>query len=182
MFSNYTLPAGLFGTALSVDNWDSAEWCGACVSVTGPSGNSIKAMIVNQCPGSCGLNHLDLLPDGFAKLANPQLGRIDVSWSIVACDITSPLYVQNQGGSSQWWFSVQVVNSNVPVKAMDVSTDGGKTWQPTTRAEYNFFQNAHGFGVEVVDVRITSVTGDTIIINNVETSSGSATYGTSNFS
>jgi expansin len=44
-FSTYTLPSGLFGTALSDSNWDHAANCGACVSVKGPSGNSITAMV-----------------------------------------------------------------------------------------------------------------------------------------
>lgn len=47
MFStaNYTLPSGLYGAALSVDNWDTAAWCGACVSVFGPDGKSVKLMV-----------------------------------------------------------------------------------------------------------------------------------------
>jgi thiamine monophosphate kinase len=44
-FSTYTIPSSLFGTALSDTNWDTAAQCGACVSVTGPSGNSITAMV-----------------------------------------------------------------------------------------------------------------------------------------
>jgi hypothetical protein len=44
-FSTYTLPSTLFGTALSDSNWDNAANCGRCVSVTGPSGNSITAMV-----------------------------------------------------------------------------------------------------------------------------------------
>ena len=40
-----SLPAGVYGTALSIQNWDSAANCGACVSVTGPSGNKITAMV-----------------------------------------------------------------------------------------------------------------------------------------
>ena len=44
-FSTYTLPSSLFGTALSDSNWDDAAECGACVSVTGPNGNSITAMV-----------------------------------------------------------------------------------------------------------------------------------------
>lgn len=44
-FSTYTLPAGLFGTALSDSNWSTAAQCGRCVSVTGPKGNSITAMV-----------------------------------------------------------------------------------------------------------------------------------------
>ena len=44
-FSDYSLPSGIFGTALSDSNWDDAGNCGACIEVTGPSGNSIKAMV-----------------------------------------------------------------------------------------------------------------------------------------
>jgi hypothetical protein len=44
-FSTYTLPSSIFGTALSDSNWDTAANCGRCVSVTGPSGNSITAMV-----------------------------------------------------------------------------------------------------------------------------------------
>jgi len=44
-FSTYTLPAGMFGTALSDSNWADAQNCGACISVTGPGGNSISAMV-----------------------------------------------------------------------------------------------------------------------------------------
>src|SRR6478609_6773440 len=38
MFTTYTLPAGIMGTAFSGQKWDSAANCGACIEVTGPSG------------------------------------------------------------------------------------------------------------------------------------------------
>jgi expansin len=44
-FSTYTLPSDLYGTALSDSNWDNAGNCGACISVAGPAGNSITAMV-----------------------------------------------------------------------------------------------------------------------------------------
>jgi hypothetical protein len=52
MFStaDYTLPAGIYGAALSVNNWDSAAWCGACVSVVGPGGKSVKIMVSRKIP------------------------------------------------------------------------------------------------------------------------------------
>jgi expansin len=45
LFSTYTLPSGLYGTAISDTNWVTARNCGACVQVTGPAGNSITAMV-----------------------------------------------------------------------------------------------------------------------------------------
>lgn len=44
-FSDYTIPDGIYGTAISDSNWDDSEACGGCVKVTGPNGNSITAMV-----------------------------------------------------------------------------------------------------------------------------------------
>jgi hypothetical protein len=50
-FTGYTIPSGIFGTALSDSNWEKAGNCGVCVSVTGPDGSKVTAMVVDQCPG-----------------------------------------------------------------------------------------------------------------------------------
>ena len=86
-FSTYTIPSGIYGTALSDSNWDGSEACGGCVEVTGPNGNKVTAMVVDQCPG-CGENHLDLFQDCFAELADISEGIIDVTWEYVDCPIT----------------------------------------------------------------------------------------------
>jgi hypothetical protein len=44
-FTGYTIPSGIYGTALSDSNWAGAGACGACVSVKGPSGTTITAMV-----------------------------------------------------------------------------------------------------------------------------------------
>ncbi|KAF3042193.1 hypothetical protein E8E12_009213 [Didymella heteroderae] len=177
----YTIPSGLFGTALSDSNWANAGNCGACVSVTGPSGNSIKAMITDECPG-CGTNHLDLYPDAFKKLADPSKGVIPISWDFVPCGITSPIVLKNKSGTSPYWFSMQVVNSNVAVKSLEVSTDGGKTWKATTRQPYNYFENSAGFGTQSVDVRVTSTSGQSIVVKSVSIASTTTKTASSNFS
>lgn len=43
-FSTYTLPSGLFGTALSDSNWSNAANCGGCVAVT-HGGKTVTAMV-----------------------------------------------------------------------------------------------------------------------------------------
>jgi hypothetical protein len=48
LLSTYALPSGVFGTSLSGSNWDDSGNCGACVSVTGPDGNSITAMVCKR--------------------------------------------------------------------------------------------------------------------------------------
>ena len=45
-FSTYTLPSGIYGTALSDANWDGSENCGRCVKVNYGS-KSLTAMVWN---------------------------------------------------------------------------------------------------------------------------------------
>jgi hypothetical protein len=47
-FAGYTIPSGLFGTAFG-GSWDASK-CGSCVSVTGPNGKSVKAMVNKTTP------------------------------------------------------------------------------------------------------------------------------------
>ncbi|TGO44483.1 hypothetical protein BOTNAR_0813g00010 [Botryotinia narcissicola] len=169
-FSTYTLPSNIFGTALSDSNWATASECGRCVSVTDPSSNSITAMITDECPG-CGPNHLDLYPTAFTSLAPLSKGIIDVTWDYVDCPITTPLQVHLKEGDSAYWFSMQVVNAAEGVSKLDVSTDGGKTWQSTTRTTYNYFEHSAGYGSKV-NVRVTGLSGKTVIINNVAVTPG----------
>ncbi|PYI28822.1 hypothetical protein BP00DRAFT_251243 [Aspergillus indologenus CBS 114.80] len=180
-FSGYTIPSGLYGTALGSPRWDNAAQCGSCVQVTGPSGNKIKAMIVDECP-ECDSNHLDLFQTAFAELADISKGVISIDWEYVDCGITTPIKLNNKSGTSAYWFAMQVENSNEPVTSLEVSTDGGSTWQSTTRSTYNYFENASGFGTDTVDVRVTSESGATITVNNVSVSSGSSVTASSNFS
>lgn len=166
-FTGYTIPAGLFGTALTDSDWDGANACGQCVSVTGPDGKTkITAMVTDQCPG-CGPHHVDLYPDAFAKLADPSKGIINVSWDFVPCGITTPIVLKNKSGTSKFWFSIQVMNANVGVSKLEVSTDGGASWKATKRQPYNFFEQPSGFGTDSVDIKITSIDGKEVVVKSV---------------
>ncbi|KAF4435737.1 hypothetical protein F53441_13441 [Fusarium austroafricanum] len=173
-FVSYTIPSGIYGTAFSGPNWDNAGVCGSCIEVTGPTGKKIKAMIVDKC-NECNKGHLDLFDNAFTAAGGTN-GLAQTSWRLISCDITTPLVLRNKEGNSianlglgtsSHWFSMQVRNSNLPVKSLEVSTNGGKTWTGTTRRDYNFFENPSGFQVDIVDVRITSSTGSTIVVKNV---------------
>lgn len=76
---------------------------------------------------------------------------------------------------------MQIVNSNRPIKSLEVSIDSGKTWLATTRKDYNFFEISSGVGKSTVDVRVTSDTGKIITVKNVRVSSGSSVKASSNF-
>ncbi|KAJ5518308.1 Barwin-related endoglucanase [Penicillium expansum] len=135
--------------------------------------------IVDQCP-ECESNHLDLFQDAFAELSDISAGIIPTTWSYVSCDLDGPLKLKNKEGTSAYWFSMQVVNANEAVTALEVSTDGGSSWKSTTRTYYNFFENSAGFGTSTVDVRITGASGKTVIVKDVGVSSGNEVTAGSN--
>lgn len=99
----------------------------------------------------------------------------------MACDITSPLILKNKSGTSPYWFSMQAFNANEPVESLEVSTDGGATWKSTARQPYNFFEEPSGFGVDSVDVRVTSSMGNTIVVKGVSVEADLETSAGSNF-
>lgn len=137
------------------------------------------AQIVDECP-ECAQGHLDLFEDGFLELGTASEGIIDISYEVVSCGITSPLILHNKSGTSAYWFSMQVVNANGAVDSLEVSTDGGSTWQSTTRASYNFFENSSGFGTDTVSVRVTGASGTTVTVSDVSVASEAQTTASSN--
>lgn len=136
--------------------------------------------VVDQCP-ECPPSKLDLFINAFSELSDPGVGIIPTSYKFVPCGIKSPLVLHNKSGTSQWWFSMQVVGANEPVKSLEVSTNGGASWQGTTRQPYNFFENPSGFKTEKVDVRVTSSMGSVVVVKGVSVQSNLQTPAGSNF-
>jgi hypothetical protein len=66
-FDGYTLPAGVFGTALGLNLYSTAAQCGACVSVKNAAGKSITAMVC------C----VFVFPNASSELLVADLGSID---------------------------------------------------------------------------------------------------------
>lgn len=164
-FSTYTLPAGLYGTAFSGQAWNNAANCGGCVKVS-HGGKTITAMIVDKCP-ECDEGHLDLFQDAFTALDNPSKGIIDTSYEFVQCPkVSGPLTIHTKSGVSPYWFSAQVVNANRRTSKMEVSTDG-KTWKEAARTDYNFFEIPSGVGANSASIRVTSASGDVIVVKDV---------------
>jgi expansin (peptidoglycan-binding protein) len=147
--------------ALNASDWAGSAWCGACVDITGPSNNVVRVRIVDECP-DCMSGQLDLHPDAFAQLAPTTQGRIPITWTFVACDVTGPVKYEYKDGSNAYWTAVQVQNSRYPIAKFESSSDG-VTWIEAVRQDYNYFLNDHGFGTGMVQVRITAESGQMLV-------------------
>jgi len=65
-------------------------------------------------------------------------------------------------GSNPFWTAVQVRNSRYPISKLESSKDG-VSFVEAQRQNYNYFLNGGGFGSGSTQVRITGVTGDTLV-------------------
>ncbi len=75
---------------------------------------------------------------------------------------------------------MQALNSNQPVRSLEVSTDGGRNWKSTTRQDYNYFQKSDGGGflADRLSVRVTCTNGRQVTASNIDPAS-TAHYSTS---
>jgi expansin (peptidoglycan-binding protein) len=147
--------------ALNESDWANSAWCGACADVTGPSGAKVRVQIVDECP-DCAPGQLDFHPDAFAVLAPKEQGRVAITWNFVACDAQGPVKYKFKDGSNPFWTAVQVRNSRFPIAKLESSKDGA-AWSEAGRQGYNYFLNGGGFGSGGTQVRITGVTGATLV-------------------
>lgn len=67
--------------ALAVGRSD--DGCGKCARVKGPKG-SVRVKIMDSC-ASCSGDDIDLSMGAFKKIADLDVGRLDVTWKFVDC-------------------------------------------------------------------------------------------------
>jgi expansin (peptidoglycan-binding protein) len=147
--------------ALNASDWANSAWCGACADVTGPDSKMVRVRIVDEC-ADCAPGQLDMHPDAFAELAPTSEGRIQISWTFVACDAVGPVGYKFKDGSNPYWTAVQVRNSRYPISKLESSKDG-VSFVEAQRQNYNYFLNGSGFGSGSTQVRVTGVTGETLV-------------------
>lgn len=153
-------PSGdLMVAAMNTPQYDDSAACGMCVDVTGPKG-SVRVRIVDRCP-ECDTGHLDLSREAFAKIANMQDGRVNVTWTPVSCDVSGNLEYHFKNGSNPWWTAIQVRNHRLPIKKLEWKRGTGG-WNDIRREDYNYFVNDEGMGDGSFQLRVTASDGQQV--------------------
>jgi expansin (peptidoglycan-binding protein) len=150
-------PNDLMVAAMNAPDYAHAAWCGGCVSVTGPNGNSVVVRIVDQCPG-CARGDLDLSQEAFQMLSPLSAGRIAITWREVACDVTGPIAYRFKEGSNAYWAAIQLRNHRYPIAKLEAKQADG-TYVAIARADYNYFVAQNGLGAGPFALRTTDARG-----------------------
>ncbi|MFE9574485.1 expansin EXLX1 family cellulose-binding protein [Streptomyces sp. NPDC006692] len=150
--------------AMNHADYESAKACGAQVLVRAADGAAITVRIVNECPLPCAPGQLDLSTQAFAKLANPSLGRIPVSWTLLSPTAPGVISIRYKAGSSRWWCGVQVIGHRNPVAVLELRTANG--WRRLPRTDYNYFLSTDGSGCGGT-IRVTDIYGEQLTIDKI---------------
>ncbi|WP_426513340.1 expansin EXLX1 family cellulose-binding protein [Dactylosporangium sp. McL0621] len=158
-------PAGdLMIGAMNETDYESSKACGAYVQVRVASGASVTVRITNLCPLPCAPGQIDLSPQAFAKLADPKLGEVPITWKLLSPGMSDSISIRYKAGSSQWWCGIQVINHRNPVARLEIRSGGG--WRQLTRADYNYFLSPNGDGCGGA-IRVTDIYGEQLTVNGI---------------
>lgn len=122
-------------------------------------------------------------PATWSQLTNGMSGGgVDgIKWEFIDCPITSGLQVKVHNGGSQYWPAVTIMNATQGTKKVEFSDDEGGSWTGSTRNTNNFFEMDGTLSKESVWVRVTSDEGKTVVVKDVQLSSGKVTKAEKNF-
>jgi expansin (peptidoglycan-binding protein) len=151
-------PTDLLVAAMNAPDYGTAQWCGACVAVTGPKG-AVTVRIVDQCPG-CKQGDLDLSPQAFDMIADHAAGRVPITWHEVACNVTGPIDYHFKDGANAYWTAIQIRNARYPIAKVEAMKGG--TYTAIPRLDYNYFVDASGLGAGPYQLRVTDQRGHVV--------------------
>lgn len=153
-------PDDLDVTALGFTEYAESAMCGACMRVHGPKGE-VTVRMVDSCPG-CEVGHLDLSKEAFAKIAEPEEGRVSIAYQVVSCAVRGPIAYRFKDGSSKWWTAIQVLNHRLPIAKLEYQKDG--QYVAIRRADYNYFVVDDGVGdlPNGLRLRVTAADGQVL--------------------
>lgn len=150
--------------AMNETDYETSRACGATVLVRAANGNSVTVRVTNVCPLPCAPGQLDLSQEAFAELADPMLGRIPVTWSLLSPGASDTISIRYKDGSSQWWCGIQAIDHRNPIAKLEV--DAGDGWRALPRTGYNYFLSENGSGCGG-DIRITDIYGERLTVRGL---------------
>ncbi|KAF2670913.1 hypothetical protein BT63DRAFT_423185 [Microthyrium microscopicum] len=164
-FTTYKPTSGMPGAAITGKMWYNGGYCGACVNVRErQGGRQVTAMIMDQSPGLP--QDLNLFEEAYQYLAPRTQQSVQADWDIVSCQNAEALALDFMEGSSAWWLSTRVINSNYPINAVWMRSAGNGQWNKLSNKDWNAFTWEKPLG-ETVDVRVECVNGQAVMMENV---------------
>ena len=137
----------------------SGDHCDACVEITTATGRTAIARVVtsgvSNAPGD-----MDVSQPLFDLLSTGEYPR-RMTWRLVGCPTTAPLYVQFQTGAHEDWSSLWIRNPRVAVAQVLVKSARHADFAPMRRGADGTFTDDGGFGAGAFTLRVVGIDGST---------------------
>ncbi|MBI2428641.1 MAG: hypothetical protein HYV29_07590 [Ignavibacteriales bacterium] len=150
--------------AMNAFDFSGSQICGACIRVTGPD-STILIRIVDLCP-ECPRGNIDLSPQAFSKIADTLLGRVPISWELVACATNGSITYRFKDSINYWWTAVQIRNHRYPIYSVQYLTSQN-SFQQLPRMSYNYFAGYANMGSNPFTFRVTDIYGHVLIDSGI---------------
>src|SRR6185503_5652645 len=129
--------ATYFAAVPGTNGFNSSNFCGACIEITGQNGRKIIATVIDECPyGSDGGNtvcqanpttHMDLSKSAFDQLGYSVGNPNNTTWRYVPCPVSGNVKVRVKNGNNN-----EIFIENGVTAIASVRIDG----QTATRQSY----------------------------------------------
>lgn len=133
--------------------------CDACIAVTTARGRSAVLRVVTYgvttAPGN-----IDVSQAAFDVLTEGEHPRT-MSWHLVPCPTTEPLYLQYQTGANPWWTSLWVRNPRVAIDRVEVRSANHAELTPLRRSPDGTYTDDGGFGEGPFTLHVVGIDGST---------------------
>ncbi|QCE05599.1 hypothetical protein DEO72_LG9g603 [Vigna unguiculata] len=163
--------------------FESGKGCGSCFEVkcTGNkacSGNPVRVVITDECPG-CGSDaHFDLSGAAFGAMAGPgeadqlrNAGRIAVQYNRVACEYPRTSIVFHvDSGSNQDYFAVMVEyeDGDGELERVELKEDSSNSWEAMQQSWGAIWKYNKGSQLKApFSIRLTNFKSKTVVATNV---------------
>ena len=135
------------------------NFCDACVQVTTAMGRALVARVVTY-GDAMGPGDMDLSQAAYDMLNAGEYPRT-MSWHLVRCPTTDPLYVQWQTGANPYWSSFWIRNPRVAIDHVAVTSHNHASPIMLVQGGDGTFTDASGFGDGAFTLTVVGVDGST---------------------
>ena len=139
-------PPKIYGAAPNQAFYNNGEKCGICYELVGPNG-VLYFMVDSYCPvsgneASCSgdMFHFDLHRNGFLTIADKELGKLNITFRMVACNHEGNIIVKTKDKVSEYYYEFVVMNHVLGLKKVYYSFDKNNWTGLERQGDYNHWK------------------------------------------
>ena len=172
-------PPKMYGGAPNEAFYNNGEKCGICYELVGPDG-VLYFMVDSYCPVKgfeevCGgdMLHFDIHNNGYKTIEKRKLGKVDVTFRMVACDHKGNIIIKTVEQASEYYYEFVVMNHVIGLKKVYYSYDKNNWIGLERQGDYNLWK------IGKIDkmpfyLQFESISGEKIISTINEIKAGSS--------